>query len=457
MTTLDSYIPGTSEMARRIRELDWQRHPLGPIEAWPCAIRAAVMTCLASRSPMQIWWSSRAFVFYNDAFIPWLGTRHPAALGQRAVDVFADQWELVRGAAERVFVEGRSTSVDGLTLLPIVGDRHDVDGVICTFNAESISDEMLTFLTDQAREPMNAISKLLAKTARNDVHLHQLETSFDDLFDVVRLARGKLNLSREAMRAAMFLKRALHLARELGDRARPIVVVEQPRQDLLVHVDQERLTRAIAQLICEAQHSAQGDVSIRAQESGSELSIQLQWALRDSPAATPPRVISCLSSHLVQMHGGTVQRVGRGEVVVRLPLLDHHELDTSAFDERPSRVMIVEDDDECAHALKAAVETLGYEVVLAHDAPVAFEVASLFEPDALLVDIGLPSLDGWELTRRIRERVGDVPIIAVTGQTSLDDERRSLEAGCDSHLAKPVDLAALRRLLDAVTKPKVAS
>ncbi len=110
---------------------------------------------------------------------------------------------------------------------------------------------------------------------------------------------------------------------------------------------------------------------------------------------------------------------------------------------RPTRLLIVEDNDDTAHVLQCGLEQLGYEVAIAHNGPLALQVAQRFSPDVAVLDIGLPVMDGWELAKRLRGFRSGLHVIAVTGFNDEDDHARSNQAGFSAHLAKPVDIEAI--------------
>jgi len=164
---------------------------------------------------------------------------------------------------------------------------------------------------------------------------------------------------------------------------------------------------------------------------------------------------------LTEMHGGTVEvhsaGVGQGsEFVVRLPLAV--ETDTAASRPAPSqpvattplRILIVDDNRDSADMLATLLQLAGHETFAAHDGLAAVEAAARLDPDVILLDIGLPMLNGYEAARRIREQRGQRRrplLIALTGWGQDEDRRRSDEAGFDAHLVKPVDDVVLARLL----------
>jgi CheY-like chemotaxis protein len=116
------------------------------------------------------------------------------------------------------------------------------------------------------------------------------------------------------------------------------------------------------------------------------------------------------------------------------------------------RILVVEDNDDTARSLKTALELIGYEVAIAHDGPVALTVARAFQPDAALLDIGLPVMDGYELARRLRALATErnLPVVAVTAYGADAYRQKSVEAGFSEHLVKPADLAQLERVLDTL-------
>jgi CheY-like chemotaxis protein len=110
--------------------------------------------------------------------------------------------------------------------------------------------------------------------------------------------------------------------------------------------------------------------------------------------------------------------------------------------------LLVEDNDDAARAFKAALEQLGYEVALAHDAPIALNLAKTFRPDVALLDLGLPVMDGWELARRLHGESNELPIVAVTARDQDADKQRSRDLGFAEHLVKPIDLVQLEQIVE---------
>jgi CheY-like chemotaxis protein len=169
---------------------------------------------------------------------------------------------------------------------------------------------------------------------------------------------------------------------------------------------------------------------------------------------------------LVEMHGGTTEArsegLGRGsEFVVRLPVLADaaatvpRAAETEAPRMAGHRILIVDDNLDGAESLAMLLEEVGQETYEAHDGLQAIDAAERLRPDAILLDIGLPKLNGYEVCRRIRQRPwgAKVMIVALTGWGQDEDRQRSVEAGFDTHLVKPVDFELLMKLLDSLPVP----
>ena len=176
-----------------------------------------------------------------------------------------------------------------------------------------------------------------------------------------------------------------------------------------------------------------------------------------------------LVRRLVELHGGTVEAHSDGpgtgtEFVVRLPLTVETEgaepqriasgkVATSAN----GRILVVDDNHDAAKSMAVLLNMLGNEVSTAHDGLEAVQAAAMFQPDVVLLDIGLPTLNGYEVAGRIREQDGgaDIVLVALTGWGQKEDHLRSHEAGFDHHLTKPVDFTHLQKLLaEVLNSPK---
>jgi CheY-like chemotaxis protein len=168
-----------------------------------------------------------------------------------------------------------------------------------------------------------------------------------------------------------------------------------------------------------------------------------------------------LVRRLVEMHGGSVSATSPGagqgsEFVVRLPALPSSQPPAAAQPDtkaaqpgNPLRVLVVDDNADTADTLATLLELEGHQVRLAHDGPTALAAAAAFRPDAIVLDLGLPGMDGFEVARRLRCRNGGPKpmLVAVSGYGQDEDRRRTRQAGFDHHLVKPAEIGTLRSLL----------
>jgi DNA-binding response OmpR family regulator len=124
---------------------------------------------------------------------------------------------------------------------------------------------------------------------------------------------------------------------------------------------------------------------------------------------------------------------------------------------RPTRILIVEDNDDTAHVLRWGLEQLGYEVEIAHNGPLALALARSFSPDVALLDIGLPVMDGWVLAKRLRAQCAGLHVVAVTAYGAEADRLKSSEAGFSEHLVKPVDIDSIHGVVQRLIRSNSGS
>jgi CheY-like chemotaxis protein len=168
-----------------------------------------------------------------------------------------------------------------------------------------------------------------------------------------------------------------------------------------------------------------------------------------------------IARRIIDLHGGAIALrslgTGRGtECEIELLAATSEAVAPSAELEAPAssspckRLLLVEDNDDAARALRAALQQLGYEVALAHDGPIALNLAKTFRPDVALLDLGLPVMDGWELAARLRNVAEHLPIVAVTARDAAADKQRSAQTGFAEHLVKPIDLRHLVKVVESL-------
>jgi signal transduction histidine kinase/ActR/RegA family two-component response regulator len=305
----------------------------------------------------------------------------------------------------------------------------------------------------------------------------------DDLLDVSRVSRGRITLRMEPVALAEVVVRAVESSRPLLEARRHKLTVELPDEPVRLEADPVRLAQVVNNLLNNAaKYTAEGgrvrltaerqveEVVLRVGDNGVGIAPEMLSRVFD-PFSQAEQTLDrsagglglglTLVKSLVEMHGGRVEAfsegVGRGsEFVVRLPVSKwsgEPSVNGSVPAVGPSgsgrRVLVVDDNVDPAESLATVLRMGDYEVRIAYDGLAALDAADQFQPEVVLLDIGLPKVTGYEIARRLRERASlkNVFLVAVTGYGQDEDRRRAEEAGFDAHLVKPADPAALERLL----------
>lgn len=356
--------------------------------------------------------------------------------------------------------------------------------------ADEAKTEFLAMLAHELRNPLAAMQSAVELAARAEEdetrrraqktlerQVHHLGRIVGDLVDIARITRRTLELRRERMHLAPIVERAIETCRGAIDAAGQNLEVVLPKAPIELDADAVRLTQLFGNLLANAsKYSGAGArIGLSARRQGSEVLVTIS----DEGAGIAPDqqatifdmfahgsangqdglgVGLTLARHLAELHGGSIEVVsegiGRGsEFRVHLPIVA--AIDRSAVAGAVAaepyaghRILIVDDNRDAADALASLLELEGNEAHVAHDGLSALEGAAALRPDVMLVDIGLPGLNGYEVAGRVRaEPWGtDVLLLALTGWGHPEDRARS-EAGFDYHLVKPVELAALTELL----------
>jgi signal transduction histidine kinase/ActR/RegA family two-component response regulator len=351
--------------------------------------------------------------------------------------------------------------------------------------ANRAKDEFLAMLGHELRNPLAPIASALTLMRIRDPRSHRerdvierqvkhMTRLVDDLLDVSRIAGGKIELSRTPFEVGELVREALELVRPLIDKHGHTVDVDV-EPGLAIDGDRDRLVQVVSNLLNNAakytppggsiEVAAAGtgdDVVLRVTDTGAGISPELLPRVFDlfvQGERTLDRTTGGLGlglaivQSLVTLHGGTVKVESGGEgkgatFTVTLPA----PATTAPAEQAPAaphtpptnarRVLIVDDNQDAAELLAEAFELAGHTVRVAHDGKRALEVAEEFEPECVMLDIGLPLLDGYEVARRLRERDGDRrrTLVAMTGYGQEDDVQRAFDAGFDRHLVKPVSL-----------------
>ena len=331
-----------------------------------------------------------------------------------------------------------------------------------------------------------------------DRQVGQMVKLVDDLLDAGRISRGKLVLRMERVELSSVVHHAVEAARPLCEALDQEITVTLPQVPVYLNADPTRLAQIVGNLLNNAskfsdrgsriwltverteasgagaiEHASSGlppSVLIRVRDTGPgiaadqqsrifEMFTQVDTALER--AATGLGIGLTLVKTLTEMHGGTVDissaGIGQGsEFIVRLPILvETVTAPPPAMTAAPAvtptglRILVVDDNRDAADMLTMFLQLSGHETHTAYDGLEAIEATTRLQPDLVLLDIGLPHLNGFEAGRRIREqhKTGPPVLVALSGWGQDEDRRRSEEAGFDAHLVKPVDEIALRRLL----------
>jgi signal transduction histidine kinase/CHASE1-domain containing sensor protein/CheY-like chemotaxis protein len=358
-------------------------------------------------------------------------------------------------------------------------------------------DEFLAVLGHELRNPLAPVVTALEVMKRDrgsaDRQLAIIERQarhmvriVDDLLDVSRISRGKIELRRQRLPVREALARAADAVAVLARSRDQKLTVTFPARPLLAEADPVRLDQVLGNLLTNAIKYTPpgGEVELSASAEGSELEIRV----RDTGIGVPPEaqrtlfepfvqvpgakdyatgglgIGLALVRGLVELHGGSVRAespgVGKGATfIVRLPGVVEGitpvEVRPPSRPAQHGRVLVVDDNVDAAMTLAEAVRLDGHEVRIAHDGNAALQEAAAFAPEVVLLDIGLPGMDGYDVVRRLRQlpQAAGALIVALTGFGQESDRRRALAAGFDDHLVKPVDLetvtAVLRRRLGA--------
>jgi signal transduction histidine kinase len=365
-------------------------------------------------------------------------------------------------------------------------------------DADRRKDEFLATLAHELRNPLAPIRNALqimrlaggggaaVEKARPmmERQLDQMVRLVDDLLDVSRISRGKLELRKARLDLAAVMTSAVEASRPLIEEMGHDLEIALPARPVAVEADFTRLAQVFITLLNNAAKYSDrgGRIRLAAERHGDEVRVSVRDTGIGIAADQLPRLFEMFSQvgsalersqgglgiglslvkRLVEMHGGRIEArsegLGRGsEFVVRLPV-DAEQPGGQAEEGRREkgcepkgalRILVVDDNRDGADSLSGLLAALGNDTCTAYDGAEAVAAAGEFRPDVILLDIGLPKLNGYEACRRIRQLPGGsgVVLIAQTGWGQEEDRQRTREAGFDRHLVKPVDPEELMQLL----------
>ena len=360
-------------------------------------------------------------------------------------------------------------------------------------------DEFLAMLSHELRNPLapiaNAVQLLrllkdetpVQRQARTIIErqVAQLTRLIDDLMEVSRISTGRVQLRLERAAVNGIVERAVESARPLIDRHEHELTVSLSPEPIWLYADAARLEQVVVNLLNNAAKYTRdgGHISLTVRREGDECVLRV----RDTGVGIAPELLPrifdlflqaersldrsqgglgiglALVQRLVELHQGRVEAVsalGHGsEFVVRLPVppSDAPQSAPAPAEASPAtgpslRVLVVDDNVDAAESMAMLLRASGHDARTAHDGPAGLKAVIDYGPDVVLLDIGLPGLDGFQVARRIREhpRHEKAVLVAVTGYGQEADRRQSREAGFDHHLVKPADMGELREILAAV-------
>jgi signal transduction histidine kinase/ActR/RegA family two-component response regulator len=355
-------------------------------------------------------------------------------------------------------------------------------------------DDLLALLSHELRNPLapivTAVHVLKARAAgepskeldvieRQAQHLVRL---LDDLLDVARLTRGKVVLQRGPVELVQVVARAVEMVSPLFEERRHDLEVDVP-SGLIVDADENRLAQVVSNLLSNAAHYTDvgGHVRVAAQRDDPMVAIEVSDdgigigndALSDIFelfVQGPSRVGGqrglglglVVVKQLTELHGGSVSVASAGDgcgtkFTVRIPVLPPGALAPVPLaksiliprTETSRRILLVDDNEDALDLLSTFLQSAGHQVATAHDGPDALALLDRYQPSVLVIDIGMPVMNGYELAARVRAHGSkERPyLVALTGYGQAADRAQSHAAGFDEHLVKPVDLAHLLRIL----------
>lgn len=356
-------------------------------------------------------------------------------------------------------------------------------------------DEFLATLSHELRNPlaplknavevlrltdtMNpAVAPLREMMARQVNHLVRL---VDDLLEMSRISRGTLVLQRQRVELADVVRNALETSDPLIKAARHRLEVRLPERALWVDGDPVRLAQILSNLLNNAAKytDPDGTISVSVAVHGANATVSVRDTGMGIGPELLPRVFEmfsrgeqsaargdaglgiglALAHRLAEMHGGTIaahsEGKGKGsEFVMQLPLAVEPRSAAPAADSAQTtvpttRILVVDDNRDAADSLGMLLQCLGADVRVAHNGAEALEAVEAYQPAVVLLDIGMPGMDGYEVARRIRSTYPErrTPLVALTGWGQEEDRRRARDAGFDYHLIKPADMDKLQALL----------
>jgi signal transduction histidine kinase/CheY-like chemotaxis protein len=365
--------------------------------------------------------------------------------------------------------------------------------------ADARKDEFIATLAHELRNPLAPIRTgvdLLLSTPHSPAtsstltimqrQLGHMVRLIDDLLDVSRITQSKLELKRRRVTIEEVVNAAVELSRPAIQDRRHILQVSMPRQRLWLDADLTRLAQAISNLLNNASKytAPGGNIELEVEREGSEVVVRV----RDNGIGIPEEHLNdvfemfsqvsrtveraqgglgiglALVRRLIEMHGGSVRAESSGAgtgstFVIRLTLPEQNMTTDAATDTKPqalpqrsAHILVVDDNEDAAEMLSMLLELSGHHARTVNDGAAALAAARASVPEAIILDIGMPGMNGYDVARTLREdeRFAKTALIALTGWGSREDKDKAMNAGFDFHLTKPVDAVEMTRVLSMV-------
>lgn len=389
---------------------------------------------------------------------------------------------------------------------PLMDEHGQVRGAVAAYSditerkqADRQKDEFLALLGHELRNPLSPIgaaTEWLARTLPADSRTQaaldiikrqatQLSRLVDDLLDIGRITQGRIQLQQAPLDLSSVVAQALETVEPRLRQKQHDICLLGSEAPLFVRGDFARLVQCVGNILANAVKYTEprGRIRIETRAEDDMAVIRVADNGTGIPAELLPKVFDlfvqgdrtldraegglgiglAVVKKLIQMQGGTVAAEsagpGRGATIeIRLPRIARPATSAAPLsgscEVSPQRILIVDDNADAAESLAMLLGMAAHEVVVAFGGVQALEVLGSFRPEAALIDIGLPEIDGYELARRVRadEGLSGIKLIAVTGYGQAEDRQRALAAGFDHHLVKPVDVGALERALASTAR-----
>ncbi|MES2626744.1 MAG: ATP-binding protein [Pseudomonadota bacterium] len=444
---------------------------------------------------------------HEEFWLPMLGQ---VALTGATARIEAEAQALKRWLSVQAFRVGDHDSRKVAVILSNVTERREAERKL-SLQAEELAElnrrknEFLAMLSHELRNPLaplaNAVQLMqlqqhdeaLQRQARDIIErqVSQLKHLIDDLLEISRITTGRVLLRLKQTTANGVLERALETTRPLFMQRNQHLVAEIPSSPIWLRADPARLEQVIVNLLTNASKFTDegGRIEVVLAEQQDEAVLTVRDNGIGISAEQLPHIFDlftqaersldrsqgglgiglCLVRQLLELHGGTVDAssvLGQGsEFTVRLKTLDNSQLQTIDIEggekksaEKHFRILVVDDNVDAAHTLSMLLQMVGHDTQITFDGASAVDASIEYVPDVILLDIGLPEIDGYEAAKLIRQQEGleHVVLIALTGYGREMDRAMTQKAGFDHHLVKPAEFSHLLKILANIGEPTIS-